>query len=298
MTLDDETGSETQDGVDRRMDRRDALRKAAAGAAVAGVAWSAPSVKGLTLVPDYASAGTVTGLTRTFRILGVERNFSALNSGNDTHDFRGLNTPEVAASGGSAGPRPRPPPRGYTPATAQVSDFGPVVTMSATLDVAGSVSATMSNSATAYFRADAGSTSPGTNSWYTAPDRIRIPVTFDVDPPFNQCKVSSGTLYSSNYSAGAPDFHDLGSIWATPTGGYPTPLPLSYTPSPRVTVTSATLGPDPGTTPGTPFMNITPAPTPNTSGTFTQTVSVENRDNSDNSLNVNRILEIRFVVTC
>ena len=114
MTLDDETGSETQDGVDRRMDRRDALRKAAAGAAVAGVAWSAPSVKGLTLVPDYASAGTVTGLTRTFRILGVERNYSALDSGNDTHDFRGLNTPEVAASGGSAGPRPGPtPPRLY-----------------------------------------------------------------------------------------------------------------------------------------------------------------------------------------
>lgn len=87
VALEDETGSETQDGVNRRMDRRDALRKAAAGAAIAGVAWSAPSVKGLTLVPDYASAGTVTGLTRTFRILGVERNFPALDSGTDKHDF-------------------------------------------------------------------------------------------------------------------------------------------------------------------------------------------------------------------
>lgn len=63
-----------EDGTQRRMDRRDALRKAAAGAAVVGAAWSAPAVKGLTVVPDYAAAGTATGLTRTFRILGVQRN--------------------------------------------------------------------------------------------------------------------------------------------------------------------------------------------------------------------------------
>ena len=39
--------------------RRDALRKAAAIGAVAGVAWSAPAVNGMSIVPGFASAGSV-----------------------------------------------------------------------------------------------------------------------------------------------------------------------------------------------------------------------------------------------
>ena len=40
--------------------RRDVLKKAVAAAAAAGVVWQAPQVKGLSLVPDYAAAGTAT----------------------------------------------------------------------------------------------------------------------------------------------------------------------------------------------------------------------------------------------
>jgi hypothetical protein len=45
-------------------------------------------------------------------------------------------------------------------------------------------------------------------------------------------------------------------------------------------------------------MNITPATTPNNPGTFTQTITVENRYDPDTTKSVDRILEIRFVVTC
>ncbi len=39
-------------------DRRDLLKKGAIGAGAAGVVWAAPKIEGLSLRPDYASAGT------------------------------------------------------------------------------------------------------------------------------------------------------------------------------------------------------------------------------------------------
>lgn len=201
--------SSIEDGEARRVSRRDALRKAAAGAAVAGVAWSAPAVKGLTVVPDYASAGTATGLTKVFRILGVERNSNQIDVDSSVHDFRGLPTPDVTVSGGY-GTAP------YSPATGQVLENGPagfpgsLVTMTAPLGVAGNVSATMQNNPTAFFRADAASNNGG--SIYTAPERIQIPVTFSVDPPFNTCKVASGTLFRSNSYNAANNVWDLNPV--------------------------------------------------------------------------------------
>lgn len=43
------------------IDRRSAMKKAAAAAAAAGAVWSAPRIDGLSLVPDYAAAGTYSG---------------------------------------------------------------------------------------------------------------------------------------------------------------------------------------------------------------------------------------------
>lgn len=51
------------DAADSRTSRRDALKKAAAGGAIAGALWVAPKVEGLSLVPEYASAGTVRNTT-------------------------------------------------------------------------------------------------------------------------------------------------------------------------------------------------------------------------------------------
>jgi hypothetical protein len=50
--------------------RRDALKKGAAAAAVGAVAWSAPRIEGLSVVPDYASAGTNTTPVITFHLDG------------------------------------------------------------------------------------------------------------------------------------------------------------------------------------------------------------------------------------
>ncbi|MCB0978704.1 MAG: twin-arginine translocation signal domain-containing protein [Acidimicrobiales bacterium] len=55
MTADNET-FDSEDGLSRR----DALRKAAAIGAVAGVAWTAPAVNGMSIVPGFASAGSTT----------------------------------------------------------------------------------------------------------------------------------------------------------------------------------------------------------------------------------------------
>jgi hypothetical protein len=41
--------------------RREAIRKAATGAALTGAIWAAPRVEGLSLVPDYAAAATFVG---------------------------------------------------------------------------------------------------------------------------------------------------------------------------------------------------------------------------------------------
>ena len=50
----DEAGPSEDDA--RSISRRVALKKAATAASVAGVAWAAPSVKGLSIIPDYTAA--------------------------------------------------------------------------------------------------------------------------------------------------------------------------------------------------------------------------------------------------
>lgn len=49
-------GATETDGDARSISRRVALKKAATAASVAGVAWAAPSVKGLSIIPDYSAA--------------------------------------------------------------------------------------------------------------------------------------------------------------------------------------------------------------------------------------------------
>lgn len=52
----------SDDGVDEAaISRREALKKAAIGAGVVGAVWSAPRIEGLSIVPDYAAAGTFAG---------------------------------------------------------------------------------------------------------------------------------------------------------------------------------------------------------------------------------------------
>jgi hypothetical protein len=60
--------------------RRNALKKAAVGAGVAGAVWVAPKIDGLSIVPDYASAGTG-HITVTFTLVGEGPGI--LGGGND-----------------------------------------------------------------------------------------------------------------------------------------------------------------------------------------------------------------------
>jgi hypothetical protein len=56
---DDAVGPDEQDLTG--IDRRNLMRKAALGAAVTGAVWAAPKIEGLSLRPDYASAGSTGG---------------------------------------------------------------------------------------------------------------------------------------------------------------------------------------------------------------------------------------------
>jgi hypothetical protein len=58
--------ADEQDG-DSRIGRRDALKKAAVGAGVAGIVWSAPKIADLSLAPDFAAAASG-GCSGTFTI--------------------------------------------------------------------------------------------------------------------------------------------------------------------------------------------------------------------------------------
>src|SRR5690349_20345189 len=60
--------------------RRDAIKKDAIGAAVAGTVWAAPKIEGLSVVPNYASAGTNTTGVITFRLNG---NYPGILGGNN-----------------------------------------------------------------------------------------------------------------------------------------------------------------------------------------------------------------------
>lgn len=57
----EQVGGADQVEAATEISRRDALRKAAIGFGVAGAAWVAPKIEGLSMEPDYAAAGTAVG---------------------------------------------------------------------------------------------------------------------------------------------------------------------------------------------------------------------------------------------
>lgn len=54
----DASSNDIHNADDGAIDRRTAIKKAALGAATAGVVWTAPRIEGLTLRPNYAAAGS------------------------------------------------------------------------------------------------------------------------------------------------------------------------------------------------------------------------------------------------
>ena len=143
--------------------RRDVLKKGAIIGAVAGAVWSAPIVENLSVVPDYASAGTVSGVGPIiFKLVGF-------NDPGFTDGVKAVPSPE------------------YT-----INNPGPsksqTVQMTAPLGVAG----------------DATLTFPEDSDVDDGP--FSTTVTFDVDPPYNKCRIVSGQV---DWSGDGPGFQPL-----------------------------------------------------------------------------------------
>ncbi|UDY33950.1 hypothetical protein [Dermatobacter hominis] len=77
------------------LDRRSMLAKTGAAAAVAAAAWTAPSISGLSVVPDYAAAGTSTNTTITFDV-----NVEGPGNAGGTNAFNAVSNPAWTINSG------------------------------------------------------------------------------------------------------------------------------------------------------------------------------------------------------
>ena len=194
-----DTGS--AEGIEdpQRVDRRTALKKAATGGVVAGAVWVAPKVEGLSILPDYAAAGTGTANVN-FRIQSTSRggswdnnNYYGDNDRNNLNNagFDGCDNGgndwyvAVAAAnpGVSAGPVSNPPAQGGFGRSSGLSPFR----LSAPLGAAGNVAVVVPEGADADLE---GSTTT-------------VNVAFDIDPPWNRCRISAVNLNKCITGSGA-----------------------------------------------------------------------------------------------
>ncbi|MCB1258088.1 MAG: hypothetical protein KDB26_13325 [Microthrixaceae bacterium] len=202
--------NEDAENEDARIKRRAAL-KLAAGAAAAGAVWTAPKLDGFSVVPNYAAAGTAVVPAKTFRI--------------DTADIAANYPPP-----GYYNPQPSPDAAGgpgdgcsgqngdvyalSTPANPGISvnSSGPTassaINFSYPLGPAGNVVVKVPNGADA----DSGVTT-------------NIDVAFNIDPPFNKCRVNAAALYGCNAQNTAIPL----TINNNPTSGAPNPAPFTAT---------------------------------------------------------------------
>lgn len=221
-SVDDEAqgGSEERsEGDERRIARREALKKAGAGGLAMGAVWVAPNVEGLSLVPDYAAAGTGTAAVN-FRIQSTSRggawdnnNYFANNDRNNLNNAgldgcnNGGNDWYVAVSasnpGVTGGPVSNPPGQGGFGRSSALSPFR----LSAPLGAAGNVAVVVPQGADADLE---GSTTT-------------INVVFDIDPPWNRCRISAVNLNKCIPGSG-------GGVWSTvnnPAPGATNPAPFT-----------------------------------------------------------------------
>ncbi len=166
---DGESETDANEDVDEaRSSRRDAMRKAAMGAAVTGAVWASPKIDGLSIVPDYAGAGTGTGsFTFTTRTADAAPTY---------YDDVGDEVPACPGSGGSHWNVRSPDNPGNTGISAGNTNGSPR-SVTGPLGVAGNATMTVS--------------SGPSNQGELNETRNDISVTINIDPPWNKCRVSS-----------------------------------------------------------------------------------------------------------
>lgn len=198
------TGETSDDGdlhageIDPLRSRREAMKKAAAGATVAGAVWMAPRVEGLSVVPDYASAATLTGN------VDVPANFNWAGPGNTLPDYWAL-VPQDADSPG-------------TTRTQVVTRVVPMAAHVPAPQVPQWNTASVSVSIAQDTQADQGA---------------NVPITVDFpgfDPPFNKLNAANLTFTGRNGSNAENGPHS-GSIMPliSPSLPRPTASPISFT---------------------------------------------------------------------
>jgi hypothetical protein len=178
----DHSNSTEVPGFEERIARREAIKKAAAGAAVAGAVWTAPRVEGLSLVPDYAAAGTATAvIEKTFQI-------GTADFGNCPGYY--CDDPGVAGDGcDNLGDDNYAVANAANPGIVSPS-IGPTqntnIRMDYVLQNAGPSPTPIGNVRVAMAQ--------GADADLPNTDNTRLNVEFSVDPPFNKCRVSAATL--------------------------------------------------------------------------------------------------------
>lgn len=180
-------------GFSDRVARREALKKAAVGAAVAGAVWTAPKVEGLSIVPDYAAAGTATAQINRLFVIG-------------TADF-GNNPAYYGDDAGVAGDGCNPIGDDNFATAAVIPNYpsypGPANAADITITNTGPTQNAAIEMNTAMANAGPSPTPVGTVKVTMAQgadadidvnDNNSLKVEFTVDPPFNKCRVSSATM--------------------------------------------------------------------------------------------------------
>lgn len=200
-SLDARPGSE-------RMARRDALKKAATGAAVAGAVWAGPRVEGLSLAPDYAAAGTASGISKTFIIdtgnsdgpLSVNSDNGGAGTGCD-----GGTPPVYGNDWAAVSPASNP---GITVTSPQPNARNTAINMDYVVPSPPS-SVNVDALIPAGWDADLNNAQ-------------NVTMTFTVDPPWNRCRVNAVSMNKCNGNAGTINIGPT-----NPAAGAYNPAPFS-----------------------------------------------------------------------
>lgn len=173
---------EKLDVDDHRASRREAIKKAAAAAAVSGVVWTAPRVEGLSIAPDYASAmtGGAPPVYLTIDSADDGSDFgTGCTSGTDYYYFAHTPSP---ADHNSPTPIPAPYNPGWTLSNSNVRAENAPVVLTANLPspvgVIAAVTVTIPNTNDA--DREGGGNEPIMDVAFSG-----------IDPPFNNCRVEA-----------------------------------------------------------------------------------------------------------
>lgn len=207
-------------GVDDRTARREALKKAAAGAVVAGAVWAGPRVEGLSMLPDYASAGTASGITKDFVIEAGNSDGPGSVDTDNGGVGTGCDEPTGLIYGqdwAAVAPASNP---GITVTSPNPNARNSAINMDYVVPAPGSPAANVDALIPSAWDADLNNNEV-------------VTMTFTVDPPWNKCRINAVAMNKCDGNAGTVNIGP-----GNPSPGAPNPGPFTA---------DVEVGPQPGT---------------------------------------------------